>query len=97
MSRFRIDNGWEVEELDLLELSRQVMITTLEVSMPILLLISVIGLVISVVQALTQIQEQSLSFVPKLLAGVLALFLLTPWMTGKLTGLMLALWGSALR
>lgn len=69
--------------------------TSLLVSMPILLLISVIGLVISVLQSLTQIQEQSLSFLPKLLAGVGALFLLAPWMAAKLSGLMLTLWSGA--
>ncbi len=86
-----------MQDIDLLELSRLVMTTSLLVSMPILLVISVVGLGISVVQALTQIQEQSLSFVPKLLSGVGTLFLLTPWMSSRLIDLMMVLWRSALR
>ncbi len=89
------DNALHVQDIDLLELSRMVMKTTMVVSMPILLLISAIGLVISVLQSLTQIQEQSLSFLPKLLAGVGTLFLLAPWMAARLAGLMLTLWNGA--
>lgn len=80
----RSGNGTDVKELDLLELARTVMVTSVTVSMPILIVISIVGLVISVLQALTQVQEQSLSFVPKLLAGVLTLFVLSPWIMGQL-------------
>lgn len=52
----------------------------LMVSLPLLLVILVVGLVISVFQAITQINEQTLSFVPKLLAAVLVFALAGPWM-----------------
>ena len=52
----------------------------LMVSMPILLMVLVVGLVVSVFQAITQINEASLSFVPKLLAAVGVLIFAGPWM-----------------
>ena len=52
----------------------------LMVSMPILLMVLVVGLVVSVVQAITQINEASLSFVPKLLVAVGVMLFAGPWM-----------------
>ena len=54
------------------------------ISAPILLASMVIGLLISILQATTQIQEQTLTFVPKLLAVFGALAFLGPWMLKKL-------------
>ena len=51
---------------------------------PMLLFGLVAGLAISIFQAVTQIQEMTLSFVPKVLAVVASLFLFLPWMLGKL-------------
>lgn len=53
-------------------------------SAPILLISLVVGLVISIFQATTSIQEQTLSFVPKLVAIMVALIFLGPWMMGTL-------------
>ena len=52
----------------------------LKVSLPVLLVGLVVGLVISVFQAVTQIQEQTLSFVPKLIAVSVAFLVALPWM-----------------
>jgi flagellar biosynthetic protein FliQ len=52
----------------------------LMISAPILLVVLVVGLVISVFQAATQINEQTLSFVPKVLAAVAVLAIAGPWM-----------------
>ena len=52
----------------------------LMISAPILLAVLVVGLVISVFQAATQINEQTLSFVPKVLAAVAVLAIAGPWM-----------------
>lgn len=57
------------------------------VATPVLIVVAVVGLAISLVQALTQIQEQSLSFVPKMLAGIGTLLALSPWMIGVLVTL----------
>ena len=58
---------------------------------PLLGVVLVVGLTISVLQVVTQVQDPSISFVPKLAAFVIALLLLAPWMLNKLTG-----YGSAL-
>lgn len=64
----------------LLDIARDAMITTIIVSMPVLLIGLAAGLIISILQATTQIQEQSLHFVPKILAMLLSLLLLGSWM-----------------
>lgn len=63
--------------------------TVLELAGPMLIISIVIGLVISVLQAATQIHEQTLTFVPKLLAIALILLITGPWMMnvmGDFTG-----------
>lgn len=55
-------------------------------SAPIMVISLVIGLIISIFQATTQIQEQTLTFVPKILAVFLSLILFGPWMLHLLTG-----------
>lgn len=54
--------------------------TVLMVSGPLILLALVIGLVVSIFQATTQIQEQTLAFVPKIVAVLLGLVFFGPWM-----------------
>lgn len=56
------------------------MLTILKVSVPVLLTGLVVGLAVSIFQATTQIQEQSLHFVPKIVAMLLALLILGAWM-----------------
>lgn len=58
--------------------------TALMVAAPVLLVSMAVGLMISIFQALTQIQEQTLTFVPKLIAIVLVFLLLGSWMTNHL-------------
>ena len=61
------------------DISGEVFKTVLLVSSPVLLVSLVVGLLISLFQAVTQIQEFTLTFVPKIIAVFLTLFLLTPW------------------
>ena len=68
-------NGPEV-----LDVARDTLILTLKISAPTMLIGLGVGLVISLFQALTQIQEMTLSFVPKILAIFLALYLFLPFM-----------------
>ncbi len=70
------------------ELGRRAIETTLLVSAPMLGISLVIGLLISLFQALTQINEATLSFVPKMLGLFLATMLFFPWMLGMLTSFM---------
>lgn len=63
-----------------LSILQSAFLTILQVGGPILIIALVVGLVISIIQAATQIQEQTLSFVPKLLAILLGLLLLGSFM-----------------
>jgi flagellar biosynthetic protein FliQ len=67
---------------DILFLGRDAMLTTLLASAPMLLAGMVVGLVISVLQSVTQIQEITLTFVPKIVAVMAAFVIFLPWMTG---------------
>ena len=67
-----------------LDFARQALWTACQVSLPVLLVSLVVGVVVSVFQAMTQIQEATLSFVPKIIAVVLALVFAGPWMLATL-------------
>ena len=56
----------------------------LKVALPLLLSGLVVGLLISVFQAITQIQEMTLTFIPKILVTILVLIVAGPWMLGEL-------------
>jgi flagellar biosynthetic protein FliQ len=58
----------------------------LVLSLPLLAVIVIVGLLISVLQVVTQVQDPSIAFVPKLVLFVVVLALLAPWMLNKLTG-----------
>jgi flagellar biosynthetic protein FliQ len=63
---------------------RDAIIMALVIVGPILLIGMVIGLLISLIQAVTQIQEQTLTFVPKIVAMALAMIIVMPWMFRRL-------------
>jgi flagellar biosynthetic protein FliQ len=65
-------------------LARQAIETLLLVSLPTLLVSLVVGLLISLFQAVTQIQEMTISFVPKIVITFLSLLIFGAWMIGKL-------------
>ena len=65
-------------------LATQAMTLALKVAGPILLVGLVIGLVVSIFQAVTQIQEQSLSFIPKIVGVAVLIVVLGPWMLNQL-------------
>ena len=74
-----------METADVIEISREAIVVTLKLGAPLLLTALAIGLVVSLVQALTQIQEMTLAFVPKVV-GMAVVFLLTvPFMIATLT------------
>ena len=66
------------------QLINQAMITALMVAAPLLVTALVVGVLVSLVQALTQIQEQTLTFIPKLVAVAVVLLLCMPWMVRQL-------------
>lgn len=77
-----------------IEIGRVAIEVTLLVSMPMFLAALVTGLVISIFQAATQINELTLSFVPKLIAMFLTLVIAGPWMLTLLTDYMRRLFES---
>ncbi|MFC4404566.1 flagellar biosynthesis protein FliQ [Gracilibacillus xinjiangensis] len=64
----------------IVSLAEQGIYTILMVTGPILLLALVVGLLVSIFQATTQIQEQTLAFIPKIVAVLLGIVIFGPWM-----------------
>ncbi len=62
-------------------IGKEAMKITMLLSMPLLIVSLIAGLVVSIFQAVTQIQEMTLTFIPKILATAVALIFLAPWMT----------------
>ena len=76
-----------MNEVEVLDISREAIFTLLKVVTPVLLIALFIGLFIGIFQALTQIQEMTLAFVPKILGVFLALILLFPFMLNQMRSL----------
>ena len=72
-----------------LDVARDAIFTLIIVSAPVMLVGLVVGLAISLVQALTQIQEMTIAFVPKIIAIFISLLLALPFMAELLHGQML--------
>ena len=68
-----------------LSLGRDAILTTVLLASPLLLSALVVGLIVSIVQAVTQINEATLTFIPKMLAIVVVMIVLAPWMTQLIT------------
>jgi len=77
-----------------LELCTQALELALRVGLPLLVAGLVVGLAVSVFQAVTQIQEQTLSFIPKILAIAGVLIVGGPWMLNQLLSYTTDLWAS---
>ncbi|MDX9943411.1 MAG: flagellar biosynthesis protein FliQ [Azonexus sp.] len=77
-----------------MEVGRQAIETTLMISGPLLLAALAVGLVISIFQAATQINEATLQFVPKLVAIFVVLVLIGPWMLQYMIDYIQRLFGS---
>jgi flagellar biosynthetic protein FliQ len=72
-------------EADAVDIVRQAFMLSLLIAAPILGAGLVVGLIISLLQAVTQVQEQTLSFVPKIVAMVLVAVAILGWLTVKMT------------
>ena len=80
---------------DIVFLGRDAMIVTLLISAPMLISGLVVGLLISVFQSVTQIQEITLTFVPKIVVVMLSFVFFLPWMVGIMTTFVRPLLGNA--
>ncbi|MTV41471.1 flagellar biosynthesis protein FliQ [Duganella radicis] len=69
-----------------LQLLGELLWTGLLISAPLLAVTLVVGLLVSVIQVVTQVQEASLTFIPKLIAAVVVLVVCGPWMLKRLVG-----------
>ena len=81
-------------EGQVLEIIRDAIYTLLMVSLPLLLVSLVIGLAISIFQTVTSIQEQTLTFIPKIVGVFTALMIFGPWMLSVLTDYINNLWAN---
>ncbi|KJV06921.1 flagellar biosynthesis protein FliQ [Elstera litoralis] len=77
-----------MNEANTLEVAREAVLVLLQVSGPIMVISLVVGLIISLFQALTQIQEMTLTFVPKIIVVFISLLLLFPFMLATMQGFM---------
>jgi flagellar biosynthetic protein FliQ len=75
-----------------ISLATQALSLTMKVALPLLLAGLTVGLVVSVIQAVTQIQEQTLTFIPKILATFAVLLIGGPWMLNQLLTYAQELW-----
>jgi flagellar biosynthetic protein FliQ len=75
-------------------LATQAMSLALKISLPLLGVGLVVGVLISIIQAVTSIQEQTLSFIPKVLAMAIVLVVGGPWMLNQLLSYTTDLWTS---
>ena len=74
--------------------ARQTIWVIVKTSVPLLLVSMIVGRIISLFQTLTSIQEQTLTFVPKLLAIMIALMIMGNWLLNEIVSFMQMLWGS---
>ncbi|MBI1214329.1 MAG: flagellar biosynthesis protein FliQ [Alphaproteobacteria bacterium] len=73
-----------MDEAQIIDWARAAIILTIKISAPVMMVGLVVGVAVALVQALTQIQEMTLVFVPKIMAIFLAIFLLFPMMAQAL-------------
>ena len=73
-----------MNEVEVLDISREAIFTLVKVVTPVLLVALFIGLIVGIFQALTQIQEMTLAFVPKILGVFVNIILLFPFMLNQM-------------
>ena len=73
-----------MNEVEVLDISREAIFTLVKVVTPVLLVALFIGLIVGIFQALTQIQEMTLAFVPKVLGVFVTIILLFPFMLNQM-------------
>lgn len=76
------------------DIARDALYLIIKVSLPVLLVSLIIGLIISIFQTVTSIQEQTLTFVPKIVCVFIALILFGPWMLNSIVEFMTQLWST---
>ncbi len=83
-----------ITEGQVLDITRDTIYNIILVSAPLLIISLVVGLVISIFQTVTSIQEQTLTFVPKIIAVFIGMLIFGSWMINIITTFMENLWGN---
>lgn len=81
-------------EQQVLDITREAVFLVIKCSAPLLLISLIVGLIISIFQTVTSIQEQTLTFVPKIVAVFLSLILLGNWMISAIVDFMIELYSN---
>ncbi|MGN0249252.1 MAG: flagellar biosynthesis protein FliQ [Lachnospiraceae bacterium] len=76
------------------DMGSEALFLIIKTAAPILLVSLAVGLIVSIFQTVTSIQEQTLTFVPKILAVFLTLMLLGGWILDSISGYMIELWSN---
>lgn len=93
---FRVEARLEIDmTIDAVtDITSSALFLILQVAMPLLLISMSVGLLVSIFQTMTSIQEQTLTFVPKILCVFLAIIILGNWMLTKMVEFMTQLWSN---
>jgi len=86
-----------MDQETVIAIAQNALLTVIYVSAPLLLVSLIVGLAVSIFQATTQIQEATLSFIPKILSVILTLAVLGTWMLNMLTDYTINLYESILQ
>lgn len=81
-----------MDQSQVIEIGAKAMWVTLQISLPVLGVSLVVGLLVSIFQAVTQLQEPTLTFIPKILAVVVVIVVAGPWMLNTMLGYTTELW-----
>ena len=81
-----------MDQGQIMEIGARTMWVTLQISLPVLGVSLVVGLLVSIFQAVTQLQEPTLTFIPKILAVVVVIVIAGPWMMNTMLGFTIELW-----
>lgn len=79
---------------DVTAIASEALFVIIKTAAPVLLVSLIVGLIISIFQTVTSIQEQTLTFVPKVLAIFMTLILLGHWMLNNMSEYMISLWNN---
>lgn len=77
---------------DVVMISREALFVVIKTAAPVLLVSLAVGLVVSIFQTVTSIQEQTLTYIPKILSAFLVMMLLGHWMLNNMSSFMEKLW-----
>ena len=83
-----------ITEGQVLDIAKEALYLIIKTSAPLLLISLIVGLIVSIFQTVTSIQEQTLTFVPKIIEVFLGMMLVGGWMLENITGFMTELWNS---